>query len=81
MCHCGHRLAVTTEHDAFYSFIETDEHILTVAMGGTVSGILLMATDIPEANGRSLADTGLPIVSLHFDLSRRNVPSVISNDY
>jgi LacI family repressor for deo operon, udp, cdd, tsx, nupC, and nupG len=60
---------------------ETDEHILSVALGGTVSGVLLMATDVPEVGGRSLGDVGLPIVSLHFDLSSRNIPSVISNDH
>jgi LacI family repressor for deo operon, udp, cdd, tsx, nupC, and nupG len=60
---------------------ETDEHILAVAHGGTVSGVLLMATNIPEANGRSLADSGLPIVSLHFDLTALDVPSVVSNDH
>ncbi len=60
---------------------EADEHILAVALGGTVSGVLLMATNIPEVAGRSLGDLGLPMVSLHFDLSGRNVPSVISNDH
>lgn len=60
---------------------EADEHILTVAQGGTVSGVLLMATNIPEANGRSLADSALPIVSLHFDLTPLGVPSVVSNDH
>ncbi|HEY9011661.1 MAG TPA: LacI family DNA-binding transcriptional regulator [Devosia sp.] len=60
---------------------ETDEHILSVAQGGTVSGVLLMATNIPEVNGRSLADAGLPMVSLHFDLTPHGVPSVVSNDH
>ncbi|HWJ72831.1 MAG TPA: LacI family DNA-binding transcriptional regulator [Kaistia sp.] len=59
---------------------ETDAHILAVAQGGTVAGVLLMAADIPAANGRSLADVGLPIVSLHFDLSGEGIPSVVSND-
>lgn len=60
---------------------ETDEHILTVALGGTVSGVLLMATDVPEFGGRSLGDLGLPIVSLHFDLSAQGIPSIVSNDH
>ncbi|MCX5495460.1 LacI family DNA-binding transcriptional regulator [Kaistia dalseonensis] len=60
---------------------DTDAHILSVAQGGTVSGVLLMASDMPKAEGRSLADTGLPIVSLHFDLSGEGVPSVVSNDH
>lgn len=60
---------------------ETDAHILTVAQGGTVSGVLLMASYPPEQDGRSLVDTGLPIVAIHFDLSDRNIRSVVSNDY
>jgi LacI family repressor for deo operon, udp, cdd, tsx, nupC, and nupG len=60
---------------------ETDEHILTVAQGGTVSGVLLMASAMPGVKGRSLTDTGLPIVSLHFDLSAQGIPSVVSNDH
>jgi LacI family repressor for deo operon, udp, cdd, tsx, nupC, and nupG len=59
----------------------TDEHMLTVALGGTVSGVLLMASEMPEVNGRSLADAGLPIVSLHFDLSAQGIPSVVSDDH
>ncbi|WP_439602765.1 LacI family DNA-binding transcriptional regulator [Devosia sp.] len=60
---------------------DADEHILAVALGGTVSGVLLMATNIPEVAGRSLDALGLPMVSLHFDLSGKNIPSVISNDH
>lgn len=60
---------------------ETDEHILAVALGGTVSGVLLMATDVLEVAGRSLRDIGLPIVSLHFDLSEQGIPSIVSNDH
>jgi LacI family repressor for deo operon, udp, cdd, tsx, nupC, and nupG len=59
----------------------TDAHIMTVAQGGTVSGVLLVASYPPELEGRSLVDTGLPIVAIHFDLSDRNIPSVISNDH
>ncbi len=60
---------------------ETDENILGLALGGTVSGALLMASEMPAARGRSLAEVGLPIVSLHFDLSAQNIPSVISDDH
>ncbi len=59
----------------------TDEHILTVALGGTVSGVLLMASAMPGTGGRSLTDTGLPIVSLHFDMTGEGIPSVVSNDH
>ena len=59
---------------------QTDEHILATAFGGTIAGVMLMATPMPTASGRSLADAGLPIVSLHFDLSQQGIPSVVSND-
>lgn len=58
----------------------TDEHILATAFGGTIAGVILMASQVPTASGRSLADAGLPIVSLHFDLSLQGIPSVVSND-
>lgn len=60
--------------------VETDEHILSLAFGGTISGVLLMATPVPSNDGRSLLEAGLPLVSLHFDLSALAVPSVVSND-
>jgi LacI family transcriptional regulator, repressor for deo operon, udp, cdd, tsx, nupC, and nupG len=59
---------------------QTDEHILSLAFGGTISGVLLMATPIPSIGERSLLQAGLPVVSLHFDMSGQNIPSVISND-
>lgn len=58
----------------------TDEHILELAFGGTISGVLLMASPVPSAAGRSLVDAGLPIVSLHFDMSAQGIQSVVSND-
>lgn len=59
---------------------QTDEHILATAFGGTIAAVILMATQMPTASGRSLADAGLPMVSLHFDLSQEGIPSVVSND-
>ncbi|MEO5805029.1 LacI family DNA-binding transcriptional regulator [Devosia sp.] len=59
---------------------QTDEHILSLAFGGTVSGVLLMATPVPSTAERNLMQAGLPVVSLHFDMSGQNIPSVISND-
>jgi len=59
----------------------TDEHIVNIARGGTVSGILLVASNVPVHNGHSVTDTGLPIVSLHFDLRAEGVPSVLSDDH
>lgn len=59
---------------------ETDEHILELAFGGSVSGVLLMASPVPSSGGRSLVDANLPVVSLHFDMSGDRIQSVVSND-
>lgn len=59
----------------------TDEHIVTTAFGGTICGIILMATLPPRTAALTLADSGLPMVSLHFDQSAQGIPSVVSNDY
>lgn len=59
---------------------QTDEHILATAFGGTIAGVILMASPMPATSGRSLTDAGLPVVSLHFDLSHEGIPSVVSND-
>lgn len=58
----------------------TDEHILELAFGGTISGVLLMASPVPSFAGRSLLEAGLPVVSLHFDMSDQGIQSVISDD-
>jgi LacI family repressor for deo operon, udp, cdd, tsx, nupC, and nupG len=60
---------------------DTDAHILSIAHGGTIAGVLLMATNPPEADGRRLLDAGLPIVSLHFDLTGADLPSVLTDDH
>ncbi|GLQ53231.1 LacI family DNA-binding transcriptional regulator [Devosia nitrariae] len=58
----------------------TDEHIVTTALGGTICGLILMATLPPKAAELTVADAGLPMVSLHFDQSAQGIPSVVSND-
>ncbi|MGV8953393.1 MAG: LacI family DNA-binding transcriptional regulator [Cypionkella sp.] len=58
----------------------TDEHIVTTALSGTICGVILMATLPPKAAALTLADAGLPTVSLHFDQSQQGIPSVVSND-
>jgi LacI family repressor for deo operon, udp, cdd, tsx, nupC, and nupG len=59
----------------------TDEHIVTTALGGAICGVILMASLPPRAAELTLADAGLPVVSLHFDQSGEGIPSVVSNDY
>ena len=71
-----HLLIANVSRDA-----STDEHIITTAFGGTICGIILMATLPPRAGGLTVADAGLPVVSLHFDQSGDGIPSVVSNDF
>lgn len=60
---------------------ETSErHILDLAFGGTVRGAIIFSSKLPEVDGRSLANAGLPIVSMLFDMSDAGVPSVVTND-
>jgi LacI family repressor for deo operon, udp, cdd, tsx, nupC, and nupG len=60
---------------------ETSErHILNLAFGGTVRGAIILSSELPEVAGRSLADAGLPIVSLLLDMSGAALPSVVTND-
>lgn len=60
---------------------ETSErHILDLAFGGTVRGAIILSSKLPEVDGRSLANAGLPIVSMLLDMSDAGLPSVVTND-
>lgn len=60
---------------------ETSErHILDLAFGGTVRGVIIFSSQLPVDGNRSLADTALPIVSLLLDMSDASLPSVVTND-
>ncbi len=58
----------------------SERHILDLAFGGTVRGALILSSQLPVVANRSLAEAGLPIVSLLLDMSETAVPSVITND-
>ncbi|XEN34531.1 DNA-binding LacI/PurR family transcriptional regulator (plasmid) [Ensifer sp. WSM1721] len=58
----------------------SERHILNLAFGGTVRGTIILASKLPELEGRSLANAGLPIVSMLLDMSASGVPSVVTND-
>lgn len=59
---------------------EADRYILQLAFSGVTSGAIIFSSGVPEIDGRSLADSGIPIVSGLFDLSRKGIPSVVTND-
>ncbi|WP_086156770.1 LacI family DNA-binding transcriptional regulator [Rhizobium sp. Kim5] len=58
----------------------SERHILDLAFGGTVRGAIIFSSKLPEVDGRSPADSGLPIVSMLFDMSDAGLPSVVTND-
>lgn len=60
--------------------VESERHILDLAFGGTVRGAIILASKLPEVDGRSLANASLPIVSLLLDMSDVGLPSVVTND-
>lgn len=59
---------------------ESERHILDLAFGGTVRGAIILSSKLPEVDGRSLANAGLPIVSMLLDMSDAGLPSVVTND-
>ena len=58
----------------------SEKHVLNLAFDGTVRAAISLSEKLPVANGRSLADTGLPVVSLLVDLSSDGIPSIVTND-
>jgi DNA-binding LacI/PurR family transcriptional regulator len=58
----------------------SERHILNLAFGGTVRGTIILASKLPELEGRSLANAGLSIVSMLLDMSASGVASVVTND-
>lgn len=59
---------------------QADRYILQLAFSGVTSGAILFSSGVPEVDGRSLADSGVPIVSGLFDLSEQGIPSIVTND-
>ncbi|MCD1635825.1 LacI family transcriptional regulator [Martelella mediterranea] len=60
---------------------ETSErYILDLAFGGTARGVIILSSKLPEVDGRSLAQAGLPVVSMLLDMSDAGTPSVVTND-
>ncbi|AYG61792.1 LacI family DNA-binding transcriptional regulator [Rhizobium jaguaris] len=59
---------------------ESERHILDLAFGGTVRGAIILSSKLPEVDGRSLANAGLPTISMLLDMSDAGVPSVVTND-
>ncbi|CAN7591816.1 LacI family transcriptional regulator [Rhizobium rhizogenes] len=58
----------------------SERHILDLAFSGTVRGAVILSSKLPEVDGRSLDNAGLPIVSMLLDMSDAGLPSVVTND-
>ncbi|AHG48435.1 LacI family transcriptional regulator (plasmid) [Rhizobium leguminosarum bv. trifolii CB782] len=58
----------------------SERHILDLAFGGSVRGAIILSSKLPEVDGRSLASSGLPIVSMLLDMSDAGLQSVVTND-
>ena len=59
---------------------DSDRYMLDLAFSGQVDGAIIISSGVPEAGGRSLVDSGIPIVSTLFDCSPVGIPSVVTND-
>lgn len=59
---------------------DSDRHMLELAFSGQIDGAIVVSAGVPEAGGRSLADSGIPIVATLFDYSRDGVPSIVTDD-
>jgi LacI family repressor for deo operon, udp, cdd, tsx, nupC, and nupG len=59
---------------------EVGQYLLDTALSGTVDGAFIVSTIVPKVAGRSLADTGIPLVGLMHDLSGSGIPSVLIRD-
>ncbi|WP_421851322.1 LacI family DNA-binding transcriptional regulator [Marinomonas sp.] len=56
------------------------KHILDLAFGGAIRGAIMLSPIIPKEGGRSLLQTGFPVVSAIFDLSEQGIPSVVTDE-
>jgi len=60
--------------------LNAERYVLNLAFSGVTDGAIIFSSIPPEVDGRSLASSGVPLVSALFDLSDRGIPSVVTND-
>ena len=60
--------------------LNAESYVLDLAFSGVTDGAIIFSSVPPELGGRSLARSGLPLVSTLFDLSDQGIPSVVTND-
>jgi LacI family repressor for deo operon, udp, cdd, tsx, nupC, and nupG len=59
---------------------EAGRYILDPSLPGTVDGAFVVSSNVPHVAERSLADAGIPLVGLMYDLSDSGIPSVLIRD-
>lgn len=78
------RSVIQSGYNVMIANLDRDEsserHILDLAVGGSVRGALILSSQLPVSDNRSLAESGIPIVSLLLDMSAISIPSVVTND-
>jgi DNA-binding LacI/PurR family transcriptional regulator len=59
---------------------DSESYMLELAFSGQIDGAIVVSGGVPVVGGRSMADSGIPIVSVLFDYSEDGVPSITTND-
>ena len=59
---------------------EAGRYLLDTSLSGIVDGAFVVSSNVPHVAEHSLADTGVPLVGLMYDLSESGIPSVLIRD-
>lgn len=58
----------------------TERHLVDLVYGGYIDGALVLSNAVPSFNGRSIADSGVPIVAICAEADGPNIPAVLVDD-
>ena len=57
-----------------------EEYLVDLAFGGHVDGAIILASTVPSHNGRTIAASGIPMVSVCAETDVPDVPAVVVDD-
>jgi LacI family repressor for deo operon, udp, cdd, tsx, nupC, and nupG len=57
-----------------------EQYLVDLAFGGHVDGALILASTVPSHNGRTIAASGIPMVSICAETDVPDVPAVVVDD-
>ncbi len=60
--------------------VSTEKHLVDLVYGGHIDGTLVLSNAVPSYNGRSIADSGLPIVAICAEADGPDIPAVLVDD-